>query len=172
MKLTDGLMQKIIDDMVILVDTREKKNDHILKYFKEQKIPYVIEKLQTADYSFYLPNYFDIGADRLFLVEKKNSLDEIAGNFTKDRDRFTREFERVDAEHIHLVIENATWKRLFNETYRSKLPAKSFMASMLTFNIRYNCPIWFVGIDESPILIYNILKYELLEHLKKHKKQC
>lgn len=159
-------MGSIIADMVVICDTRERKNDHILTYFKENDIPYVVEKLDTADYSFKLPNYPHLQLDGAILIEKKNSLDEIAGNFTRDRERFEREFERVDGEHIHLVIEGATWKKLLNHGYRSQFPPKSFMASMLTWNIRYNCPIWFVGIEESPVLIHNLLKYELVEHLK------
>lgn len=165
-KLTDKVIHDIINDMVILVDTREQKNQHIIDFFESAGINYRIEKLETADYTFVLPNYPDINIDKQVLVEKKNSLDEIAGNFTKDRERFTREFNRVTTEKMHLVIEGATWKKVLKGSYRSKFPPKSFMASLLTFNVRYDCPVWFTGIEESPILIYNIMYYGLLEHLK------
>ena len=164
--MTDKEMQSILDDIVVIVDTREKKNDHILEYFKENGINYVVKKLDTADYSIELPNHPELNLDRKFLVEKKNSLDEISGNFTKGRDRFAREFERVVDENIHLVIENATWKKLLNGSYRSKFPPKSFMASLLTFSIRYNIKVWFCTPKESPTVIYNILRYELFEYLK------
>ena len=168
MEMTDKQMGNILSDMVIIVDTREQKNGHILKFFEEQKIKYVIEKLETGDYSFYLPNYPELNFNRKFIIEKKNSLDEIAGNFTKDRDRFTKEFERIRPdEHMHLVIENATWKKLFRGSYRSKLSPKSFMASIMSWCIRYSVPVWFVGVDESPTVIYNLLYYELFEQLKK-----
>lgn len=166
--MTDKQIASIILDMQIIVDTREQKNDHIIEYFKYRDIPYVVEKLETADYSFMLPHYAKLGLDQKFLVEKKNSLDEIAGNFTKDRDRFEREFFRAHDQKIHLVIETATWKRLLNHNYRSKFEPSSFTASLMTWGIRYNCPIWFVGKEESPYLIYNILKYELMEHLKQN----
>lgn len=164
--MTDKEISDIMADLTVIVDTREQKNDHILSYFKSEGIKYVIQKLDTADYSLMLPQHATLALDRFVLIEKKNSLDEISGNFTKDRERFKREFERVGSEHIHLVIENATWKKLFNHSYRSMLLPKAFMASMLTWNIRYHCPIWFVGKDESPALIYGILHYELLEKLK------
>lgn len=170
-KLTDKRIADIISDIVVIVDTREQKNDHILKYLNDNHIPYSIEKLNTADYSIRLPSFPDLKLDYQFLVEKKNSLDEIAGNFTRDRDRFVREFERIDTEKIHLVIENATWKKLFNGSYRSNFSPRSFMASLLTWCMRYGCPVWFVGIDESPEVIYNLLKYELLERLKQLKKE-
>lgn len=167
MKLTDKQIQAVIDDMVIIVDTREQKNDHILEHLKANRIPYIEEKLKSADYSFILPNHAHLGLDRHILIEKKNSLDEISQNFTSGRERFIREFERLTGEKIHLVIENATWKKLLNGSYRSQMAPQSFMASLMTWSIRYDCPVWFVGKDESATVIYNLMKYELLEHLKK-----
>lgn len=166
MSLSDKEIASILSNITVLVDTREQKNEHLIEYFKENKIPYQIEKLETADYTFILPNFPELGMDKKILVEKKNSLDEISGNFAKDRERFTREFERITDEKIHLVIENATWKKLMGHSYRSMLSPRSFLASLLTWNIRYNCPIWFVGKEESPMLIYHIMYYELFEFLK------
>ena len=168
MAMTDKQISEVIQNMVILHDTREQKNQHILDFFDENTIIHEKEKLRTADYSFYLPAYPDLGIDRKILVERKGSLNEIAGNFTKDRGRFIREFERVnEEEHIHMVIENATWKKILNGSYRGEFNPNSFMASLLTVNMRYGCPIWFTTPDESPIIIYSILKYELREFLKK-----
>lgn len=164
--MTDKELNDILQDMTIIIDTREKKNGHLLKYFDDNGIKWVCKKLDTADYSMELPNYQHLGLDRKFLVEKKNSLDEITGNFTTDRARFQREFERITDEHIHLVIENTTWKKVVNGSYRSKMHPNSLTASILSWSIRYNFKVWFVGKDESPMLIYNILKYELVEALK------
>lgn len=163
--MTDKEINCILKDMVIICDSREKKNQHILEYFDCNNIPYISRKLDTADYSFFLPNYPNIGLDECILVEKKNSLDEIVGNFTKDRERFKREFERVENEHVHLVIENASWKKVLSGTYRSSFPPKSLMASILTFSIRYDFHTWFCTPQETGELIYNILYYELREQL-------
>ena len=164
--MTDRELNDIIENMVVIIDTREKKNDHLLKYFDDNGVKWVCKKLDTADYSFELPNYKHLGLDRKILVEKKNSLDEITGNFTTSRDRFQREFERITDEHLHLVIENTTWKKVVNGSYRSKMHPNSLIASLLSWSIRYGFKVWFVGKDESPMLIYNILKYELVEALK------
>lgn len=166
MKLTDKQISLIIEDMVVIVDTREKKNQHILDYFNSNNIKYIVRKLDTADYSFELPNYSGLGLSEKFLVEKKNSLDEIIGNFTKERARFEREFERIEDEHIHLVLENATFKKLLNGSYRSQMNPNSLMASIFTWSIRYKCPFWFTTTAETGSVIYNILKYELMEELK------
>ena len=171
MKITDKVIADVIKDMVVIVDTREQKNDHILRYLKDNDIKYVVEKLDSGDYSFYLPSYPELDRDRKYLVEKKNSLDEIVGNFTTGRERFAREFERVpEGSVLHILVEGATWKKLLNGSYRSKISPQSVMASMLTFHIRYDAPVWFVGKDESPDLIYNLLKYELMEFMKEMRK--
>lgn len=164
--MTDRELDNVLRDMTVIIDTREKKNDHLLKYFNDNGIKWVCKKLDTADYSFELPNYKHLGFDRKFLVEKKNSLNEITGNFTSSRERFQREFERIEDEHLHLVIENATWKKVVNGSYRSKMHPNSLIASLLSWSVRYGFKVWFVGKDESPMLIYNILRYELAEALK------
>lgn len=48
-------IKKLTKSMVILVDSREKKNTHILDYFRKQKIAYQVEKLEYGDYSFMIP---------------------------------------------------------------------------------------------------------------------
>ena len=48
-------IKKLTKSMVILVDSREKKNSHILDYFRKQKIAYQVEKLEYNDYSFMIP---------------------------------------------------------------------------------------------------------------------
>jgi len=166
MKLTDNQIANILDDMVIITDTREQKNQHILDWLDNNCISHKTEKVDTGDYTFILPNYLELNVDRKFIVERKGSLNELAGNFTTGRARFTREFERITDEHIHIVIENATWKKILKGSYRGNFNPKSYMASLLTTGIRYKCQIWFCSTDESPEIIYNILKYELREFLK------
>ncbi len=167
LQMTDRLISEIIANMVIIVDTREQKNEHILEWLDGEGIPYIVRKMETGDYSFELPKYPTLNLDEKILIEKKNSLSEIAGNFTGGRERFIREFERVaDDQKFHLLIEEATWKRVANGTYRSKLPPRSMRASLLTFSIRYSVPLWMVTKAESPELMYNIFRYELLEILK------
>ncbi len=167
MKFTDAQIAKIIADMVILCDTRENKNQHMLDYLKSNGIKHRSQKLDSADYSFELPSHQNLNLDLSVLVERKNSLDEIIGNLTSNRDRFIREFERMNDNQIrHIIVENATWKKLFNGSYRSQASPKSITASLLTWNVRYNCPIWFANQTESPELMYNLLVYGLREKLK------
>ena len=47
--------KKLAKNIVILVDSREKKNKYILDYFEKQGISYRVEKLEYGDYSFMIP---------------------------------------------------------------------------------------------------------------------
>ena len=170
MQITDKIMADVINTMVIVCDTREQKNQHIKEYFDNKEINYVTERLESGDYSVTFPKYPQLKLDFSILVERKNSLDEIAGNFTKGRPRFVAEFERTGESKIHIVIENATWKKLFAGSYRSQLPPQSMLAGIMTWHNRYNSPVWFCNKDESGIIIYNIIKYFIMEKLKNIKK--
>ena len=50
-------IKKLLKSMVVLVDSREKKNSHILEYFAKQGIAYQETKLDYGDYSFSI-QYF------------------------------------------------------------------------------------------------------------------
>ena len=39
----------MLKEMIVLVDSREQKNAHILDYFQRQGIPYEVEKLDYGD---------------------------------------------------------------------------------------------------------------------------
>ena len=49
----------LLDNMVILVDTREKKNQHITSVWDKQGIKYKSMKLDQADYSQFHPFNWD-----------------------------------------------------------------------------------------------------------------
>lgn len=164
--MTDAQVDKILKDIVIICDSREQKNNHILDYFNEHGIKYFEDKMETADYTFYLPNYPHLGLDRSILIERKNSWDEIIGNFTKHRKRFVAEFERLNCEDMHIMIETATWRKLINGSYRSKVPPQSIMASIMTFSFRYNTKIWFTQPSDSGYVILSLIHYGLREKLK------
>lgn len=170
--MTDNQISKILNDIEIIIDTREKKNSHITNALDEIGVKYVHEKLDSGDYSFRLPNNSGLKLDKSILIERKNSLDEIAQNFTKHRERFTNEFERVGDSKMHILIEGATWLKLVRGSYRSKLPPKSFMASLMTWNVRYDTNIWMCNKSEAPVLIYNIIYYGLREKLKNIQKNA
>lgn len=83
--------------MRIISDTREKANDHILRYFDSHNVPYTIQKLDTGDY---------MDADRMDVtVDRKQNLGELLRNMcSPDKSRFWREIRRSRQEGIKFYI--------------------------------------------------------------------
>lgn len=84
---------------MLIVDTREKPKAirNILEYFRANGIDYRMQKLDYGD-------YMDMDRPQL-VIDRKQTIAELAKNLgTKDRERFKRELERVQAAGARLVI--------------------------------------------------------------------
>lgn len=82
----------------IIVDSREKPKaiDGILNYFKSNGFSYEVSKLLFGDYMDY--------NNPSLVIDRKQSIGELAKNCTAEHDRFRRELERVKTVDAHLVI--------------------------------------------------------------------
>ena len=84
-KYTDSEIQKILKNMIILVDSREKSANHITEYFDKHKIKYEVMALPSGDYSFALDAIPELDLPHKtyyyndILLERKNSLEELSG---------------------------------------------------------------------------------------------
>ena len=147
-----------LSKLTIIIDSKEKVYDHIEKHLKSNNIPYKVRHLDTGDYSAMIG---DMTLENDVVIERKANLDEICGNFTVERERFEREFLRAKANGIKvfLIIENASWAKVFLGDYRSELPVKSLVAAFLSWQVRYNLTIIFCEKNETPRLIHGILHY-------------
>lgn len=83
---------------MIIVDSREKKNSHILKYFITHDIDYVVQKMDVADYQIQ-------GKENL-VIDRKQNLDELSRNLTNrsDHARFWKEVRRAKERGIKMII--------------------------------------------------------------------
>lgn len=159
--------------MVIIVDTREKKNQHITDYFDKHKIAYEKRALNCGDYSFYVKSNSnlaiprDIYFDNQIYVERKANLDELAINFTKERKRFEEEFAISNAKVKYLIIESANYSDIVKNNYRSAYNSKSYLGSIHSFNHKYNLQIVFMP-DRSytPVYILGVFQYYLKNLIK------
>lgn len=94
---------------MIIIDSREKKFEHIVDYFDKHGIPYEIKKLDTGDY---------LNTDNpSVVVDRKANLQEVCSNLSagkSNRIRFTDECKRAFADNVHLVIliEGTSFKEL------------------------------------------------------------
>lgn len=141
----------MLKSMTILVDTREKenKNDHILGYFDAMKVPWKKKKLDYGDYSFCVPKNDDLTIprdlyfDKEIIVERKASLDELATNISKERDRLKKEFTLAPKRKV-LIIENGSYHDMVYGNYRSEYGAKSYYGTFHSFWHEFDIPIIFM----------------------------
>ena len=123
--------------MKIICDSREQKNQHILKYFEKKNIEYETKKVDEGDYKLE-------GKDTI-CIERKGNLNEIMANITQAR--FKRELERAKQKGVKLIvlIENSSninsiddiplkWKNPRLEQYKRTLKWKL----NLNYHAEYN----------------------------------
>ena len=151
--------------MIILVDTREKANSHILEQFSKQGIEYKLKKLDYGDYSFELDGE---SYQEKIVIERKGSLTEIAGNFTKGRDRFKREFERAMQVKckVFLMIENGSIEQIEKGDYRSRFSPSAFKGSLSTWCYKYQIKLEFIEKRNAASFIISAFKKYIQEGSK------
>lgn len=83
---------------MLLVDSREKPKaiKTILKEFEGKGVPYSVTKLFIGDYQDY--------GNPFLIIDRKQSIQELAANCTRDHERFKRELERAKAVGARLII--------------------------------------------------------------------
>lgn len=166
--------ETMLQSMTILVDTREQNTERARRRYATFGAPYKRATLSYGDYCYnaQLPNgkwLYDEGqvVSAPIVIERKMNLDELAMCFTKDRNRFEREFQRAKANNarIFLLIENATWENLLNGKYRSRFNKNAFLASLAAWIIRYDLQLIFCKEETSGKLIKEFLYRDLKERI-------
>lgn len=163
---TDAGLKKALKDLCVICDTRENINQHITSWLDKHKIPHQSRALETGDYSAMLGDYT---FEDEVVIERKANLDEIAGNFTTGRERFEREMIRAKANGIKvfLIVENASWSDILLHNYRSDLRPQSFIATLLSWQARFNLTIVFCKPSETGQILYGTLYYWVRNRLKR-----
>lgn len=124
--------------VMIICDTREKKNQHVLDYFDLKGIEYTVAKLDTGDYMI---------PDGSVTVDRKASLDELASNLCSRSHRFWREVRRshdtglklivlIEDGHYHGIEEVKEWKSAYSRVsgrYLADMMAKVAIAYGVEF---------------------------------------
>ena len=163
-------LDKTLSTMKILCDSREKPTKEAKKRWDAFGVPYRIEALQSGDYSaeFTLPNGEILEFKEYVVIERKQGLTEICGNFCQNRDRFIREFERIKkaGTKVYLIIEDASWENAYNGKYRPNMHPKSLIASLTAWMARYDAHIIFCKSETFPRLARDILYREAKEFLQ------
>lgn len=163
-------LKELLASIVVITDTREQQNEHITNYFDNKGVKYERRKLDHGDYGVYLPANAEMGImrDMLFpvAIERKNSVDELASTI-RDRTRFENELIRSQQSKFMLLVEDvAGYENIIKGNYRSEYQAKALLASLKSFEIRYNFQSVFIAPHTAGNYIYHHFYYYVREALK------
>ena len=160
---------QVLKSMVIIVDDREKDTPLLHQRLSSFPCAYMRQRLDFGDYSaeVTLPNGEKFSLEDKVTVERKADISEICGNFTTNRDRFAKEFERAKAAgaKVYILIENGSWEKINRGAYRSKMTPASLLGSLTTWLARYNCQILFCESATTSWLVHAVLLHEMREAL-------
>ncbi len=133
---------------VIVVDTREQTP---LAFPTD--VPTIRAGLHTGDYSI-------AGCEDQFTVERK-SLADLVHTIIHERARFERELERMQPFAFRRVICTASMDAVRRGKYKhSRANPNAVVASIATFEVRYNVPFVFAGSsDEAARRIVDWARY-------------
>lgn len=175
-KFTDKEIDKISSNMVVLVDTRERETKHIIDFFDDKNINYIVKKLDFGDYSCMLPQGTfkgqerDIYFDRDIVIERKASIDELANNFKDDGVRIKTEMAHLNKYNIkcYLFIEDPNYDfNIRSGNYRSGYKPKSLYKRIKkSIELRYKTLVRPISKEVIGSEIYNTLEAFIYETFK------
>lgn len=82
--------------MIIQIDSRERKYEHVTRYFDAKEIKWVKSKCVVGDYVNL--------ANPMVVIDRKKDLQEVAGNVCQQHDRFVRELQLAKELGFRLII--------------------------------------------------------------------
>ena len=160
----------------IVVDRREQRTPKAADRYKSFGVPYSNATLDYGDYcaNITLPDGSDLvdPAKRISarcVIERKMNLDELAGCFTRTRDRFRKEFERATraGATVYLLVEGGSYEAIISHRYRSRFHPEAFIASLIAWQVRYGLRVVFCKSGTSGRMIKEILYRDIKERLEK-----
>lgn len=178
-KFSDTEIKRLLkENFMILYDTREQQNSHILAYLDSKKVPYKRKKIDEGDYTAIITKRADMGIYRdLYFpvaIERKNSVDELAGNLSEKTDthddiRLIRELQRAKTKGVkmYLIIEDKdAMENIRAGKYRSLYQPKAFLGRLSSIQDLYLHDTLFVDRKNTGFEIYRKLYYSVRNFLK------
>ena len=126
----------------IIIDSREKKCDHIKAYFDRQGIEYEIRKLDEGDYQ--------IDGQPNLTVDRKKDMQEMYNCVVNDKSRFYKEVRRCHEKGIKLIVliehggqikslaDVPKWKPKYGT-----IPSREIAERLYKLHISYNVEVLF-----------------------------
>ena len=146
-------------DSLLIVDTREKGNKSILKYFDTINQDYIISKLDAGDYMLH--------KNPTTIIDKKDGLLEISGNLchSTEHARLVREVERaheMGCKDFIFLIQDSKIKSIediksWSSPY-TKVRGFVLLKTMQTFKEHHDCRFIIVPRKDMGRKIVELLK--------------
>ena len=150
---------------MIIVDSREKKWDHIRQYFEQNGLEYAVHKLDVGDYLNT--------EQRGIVIDRKHDLQELCSNLSKGDGnimRFTREAARAKEQNYRLIVlvEGTNCKTTKDVIgWKSKYTKHSgrwLNDKMFNLTLAYGVEWMFCRTNETAQKILELVRYEEAEN--------
>lgn len=146
--------------MIIQIDSREQKYDHITDYLDSQNIKWVRSKCIVGDY-INLEN-------PMVVIDRKKDLQEVAGNVCQQHDRFVRELELakelgyrmivlIEEPAMHSLTDVITWYNWRRKKNPRAVSGKQLFKIMSTMGSKYNVEWRFCDKNDTGKVIVELL---------------
>jgi len=144
------LRKAVLSNIVILIDSREQKNQHIIDFLNDNNISHIQKKIDFGDYSFKVKKYT---LESYFAIERKNSLDELIQNSVAIDDTTNNKINRIEREllraqesgaYLEFMIENNSYDDIFENNYNSLMSINAVLGKINKYKFVYDCNIQFV----------------------------
>lgn len=146
--------------MVIQIDTRERKYDHVTRYLDAHDIKWVKSKCVVGDY-VNLEN-------PMVVIDRKKDLQEVAGNVCQQHERFVRELELarelgyrmivlIEEPVIKCLEEVPTWYNWRRRTNKRAITGKQLFKIMSTMATKYGVEWMFTTKEKCGECIVELL---------------
>ncbi len=147
---------------IIQVDTREKRNDHIVDVLDAANgITVLRSKLPFGDYCNISRNVFRV-------VERKNSINELCSCLGKQHERFKNELANghklgyhfiilIEAEGFTTIEDLKNWENPFRKKCKRALTGEQLYKILDTFQRCYNIEVVFTTKEKAGADIIRLL---------------
>lgn len=154
-------------NFVILTDTRQQKEKHILKEFDNQGILHIRTNLPSADYMALRYNIKNgMYLDYSILIDSKKDLLEICNNLCRksEHERLIREVELgqklgckkfvflIGEDEINSADDIKKWRSKY-----TKVTGEKLLKIMITFSKHHNCNFIFISKEKMGEKIIELL---------------
>ncbi len=124
---------------VLVVDTREQA-------------PLSFAHFATEPGTLYSGDYSLRGAESLFAIEYKGSLEDLVTCLSRERARFERELLRLRGYRFARLLIVGSRAAVEAHSYRSQMLPKAVLASLDAFEARYGVPVVWTATREAAAL--------------------